>query len=60
METPSSKLLPLITRAAELRAGASSWVKGRGGAIRAGMALDAGGRRLVVQDEQERVLFGQP
>jgi len=27
METPSSKLLPLITRAAELRAGASSWVK---------------------------------
>jgi hypothetical protein len=26
METPSSKLLPLITLAAELRAGASSWV----------------------------------
>jgi hypothetical protein len=25
METPSSKLLPLITRAAELRAGSSSW-----------------------------------
>ena len=34
--------------------------KDRGGAIRAGMALDAGGPRLVVQDEQERVLFGQP
>jgi hypothetical protein len=27
METPSSKLLPLITLAAELRAGGSSWVK---------------------------------
>jgi hypothetical protein len=27
METPSSKLLPLITLAAELPAGASSWVK---------------------------------
>jgi hypothetical protein len=26
METPSPKLLPLLTRAAELRAGASSWV----------------------------------
>jgi hypothetical protein len=36
------------------------WLKDRGGAIRAGMALDAGGPRLVVQDEQERVLFRQP
>jgi hypothetical protein len=36
------------------------WLKDRGGAIRAGMALDAGGPRLVVQDEQVRVLFGQP
>jgi hypothetical protein len=27
METPSAKLLPLLTRAAELRARASSWVK---------------------------------
>jgi hypothetical protein len=27
---------------------------------RAGMALDAEGPRLVVQDEQDRVLFGQP
>jgi hypothetical protein len=36
------------------------FLKDRGGAIRAGMALDAGGPRLVVQDEQERVLFGQP
>jgi hypothetical protein len=36
------------------------WLKDRGGAIRAGMALDAAGPRLVVQDEQERVLFGQP
>jgi hypothetical protein len=36
------------------------WLKDRGGVIRVGMALDAGGPRLVVQDEQERVLFGQP
>ena len=36
------------------------WLKDRGGSIRVGMALDAGGPRLVVQDEQERVLFGQP
>jgi hypothetical protein len=36
------------------------FLKDRGGAIRVGMALDAGGPRLVVQDEQERVLFGQP
>jgi hypothetical protein len=36
------------------------WLKDRGNAIRVGMALDAGGPRLVVQDEQERVLFGQP
>jgi hypothetical protein len=36
------------------------WLKDRGGAIRVGMALDAGGPRLVVQDEAERVLFGQP
>jgi hypothetical protein len=36
------------------------WLKDRGGAIRVGMALDAGGPRLVVQDGAERVLFGQP
>jgi hypothetical protein len=36
------------------------FLKDRGGAIRAGMALDAGGPRLVLQDEQERVQFGQP
>jgi hypothetical protein len=36
------------------------WLKDRGGAIRIAMALDAGGPRLVVQDEQECVLFGQP
>jgi hypothetical protein len=36
------------------------WLKDRGGAIRVGMALDAGGPRLVVQDEQERLLFSQP
>jgi hypothetical protein len=36
------------------------FLKDRGDAIRVGMALDAGGPRLVVQDEKERVLFGQP
>jgi hypothetical protein len=36
------------------------FLKDHGGAIRVGMALDAGSPRLVVQDEQERVLFGQP
>jgi hypothetical protein len=36
------------------------WLKDRGDAIRVGMALDAEGPRLVIQDEQERVLFGQP
>jgi hypothetical protein len=36
------------------------WLKDRGGAIRAGMYLDAGGPRLVAQDQDERVLFGQP
>jgi hypothetical protein len=38
-----------------------AWLKDRGGAIRAGMALDsADGPRLVVQDEKERLLFNQP
>ena len=36
------------------------FLKDRAGALRVGIALDAGGPRLVVQDEQERVLFGQP
>jgi hypothetical protein len=36
------------------------WLKDRGGAVRVGMALDARGPRLVVQDEQERLLFSQP
>src|SRR5262249_50862423 len=36
------------------------WLKDPGGAIRAGLALDAGGARLVVQDEQEPILFGHP
>jgi hypothetical protein len=36
------------------------WLKDRGGAVRAGMALEAGGSPLVVHDEQESVLFGQP
>jgi hypothetical protein len=36
------------------------FLKDRGGAIRAGMSLDAGRPQIVVQDEMERVLFGQP
>jgi hypothetical protein len=33
------------------------WLKDRGGAIRAGMALDAGGGRFVIQDEAEPPLL---
>jgi hypothetical protein len=36
------------------------WLKDRGGAIRTGMALDAGGGRFVVQDEAERPLLSLP
>ena len=36
------------------------FLKDRGDAIRVGMALDSGGPHFVVQDEKERVLFGQP
>jgi hypothetical protein len=36
------------------------WLKDRGDAIRAGMALDAGGGRLVVQDETERPFLSLP
>src|SRR5262245_8281104 len=36
------------------------WLKDHDGAIRAGMALDAGGPRLVVQDEAERHLVSLP
>jgi hypothetical protein len=36
------------------------WLKDRGGAIRVGMALDAGVGRIVVQDEKERPLLSLP
>jgi hypothetical protein len=36
------------------------FLKDRGGAVRAGMSLDARGPQLVVQDEKERVLSGLP
>jgi hypothetical protein len=36
------------------------WLKDRGGALRVGMALDAGGGRFVIQDEAERPLLSLP